>query len=82
MKDKQEEQLKLVSAAELLTTLFTQILADKEKFDSEVVALTKTHLGVSYPQAKAGTNLANALIELAKSCSAYDEMRQTGIDIM
>jgi hypothetical protein len=67
MENKQEQPPKLVSAVELLTTLFTQILADSEKFDSEVVALTKIHLGVSSPQAKAGNNLANALIELAKN---------------
>ena len=67
MENKQEQPPKLVSAAELLTTLFTQTLADNEKFDSEVVALTKIHLAVSSPQTKAGSNLANALIELAMS---------------
>ena len=67
MGNEQEQPPQLVSASELLTTLFTQILADTEKFDSEVVALTKTHLGVRSPQAKAGNNLASALIELAKN---------------
>lgn len=67
METDQEQPLKLVSAGDLLTTLFTELLVDGEKFDSEVVALTKTHLGMESPQAKAGSNLANALIELAKN---------------
>ncbi len=70
MENKQEQPPKLVSAVELLTTLFTEILVDSEKFDSEVVALTKKHLGVISPQAKAGNNLAYALIELAKTRAA------------
>lgn len=70
MENKQEQPPKLASAGELLATLFTQTLADSEQFDSEVVALTKIHLGVYSPQAKAGSNLAIALIELAKSRAA------------
>jgi hypothetical protein len=65
MNQNQEQPSQIVSASGLLKKLFTETLADAEKFDPEVVALTNKHLGVSFPQVKAGNNLAVALIELA-----------------
>ncbi len=60
------EELKFVSAAELLDKLFTEILTEEE-FDAEIVALTRQHLGVASPHSKAGGNLSEALIALANS---------------
>jgi hypothetical protein len=59
--------LKLKSATELLNSLFEQDLADKEKFDPEVVELIKQHLGQPSVHSKAGARLADALVSLAKT---------------
>ncbi len=62
----QEKIPQIISASELLEKLFTETLADKEKYDPDVVEITKTHLGSNSPHSKAGNNLATALIELSK----------------
>ncbi len=62
----QEKIPQITSASELLEKLFTETLADKEKYDPDVVELAKTHLGNNSPHSKAGNNLAIALIELSK----------------
>lgn len=69
---KSPEENKFVSAAELLDKLFTEILTAYE-FDAEIVALTKQHLGVPTPHSKAGSNLSDALVELARK-------RATGVE--
>jgi len=63
-----EQQLShIISTSELLEKLFTDTLSNTAEFDSGVVELVKTHLGVPSPHSKAGQNLAMALIELAKN---------------
>ncbi|MCP4367056.1 MAG: hypothetical protein GY797_02915 [Deltaproteobacteria bacterium] len=68
----QVEPPEIVSAFSLLDTLFTKILDNAEEFNPEVVALTKEHLGCNSPHSKAGSNLAKALIDLAKE-RAWEE---------
>ena len=62
----QNQTSRIASASELFTKLFTEILTDSNGFDHNVVALTKEHLGSDSPLTKAGSNLAVALLELAK----------------
>lgn len=64
-----QEDTKFVSASDLLEKLFSEILIPPE-FNPEIAALTKIHLGSYCPLSKAGNNLANALIELAKKQSS------------
>ncbi len=56
-----------VSASELINRLFSEVLQDPNRFDPEVVAIVKQHLGGSSVHSKAGANLAAALLELATS---------------
>lgn len=72
MRDR-EQATRLISASELLTKLFSEILTDVDEFDPEIVEITKTHLGAVFPQAKAGSNLATDLIELAKNRASGGE---------
>lgn len=72
--DKQLEVQKItLSASDLIETLFGKILLDTQEFDSEVVTLTEAHLGARSPHSRAGNNLANALIELAKMRAIREE---------
>ena len=59
------EERQFVSATELLEELFAEILTSDE-FDPEIVALTREHLGIPSPHSKAGNNLSEALLELAR----------------
>jgi hypothetical protein len=61
--------LKLKSATELLNSLFEQDLADEEKYDPEVVELIKQHLGQPSVHSRAGAQLAETLVTLAKKRS-------------
>lgn len=68
----QVDDLKFVSAAELLQKLFTEILTT-EDFDEEIVALTRQHLGGPTFHSKAGGNLSEALIALANRDSEVEK---------
>lgn len=61
----ESDNQKFVSAAELIEKLFSEILISDE-FDAEVVALAKEHLGSLTLHSKAGGNLSDAIIKLAK----------------
>ncbi|QQS47737.1 MAG: hypothetical protein IPM66_03520 [Acidobacteriota bacterium] len=67
MKDEQEQPPKIISASNLLNTLFSETFSNEKEFDPEVVALVKEHLAATSPHTRAGSNLANALIDLAKN---------------
>lgn len=56
-----------ISAHEFLDSLFDKELSDQTKYDPEVVKLVKRHLGSSSLRSKAGVQLAEALVELAKT---------------
>lgn len=71
MDDKKD--LKFKSATELLNSLFEQDLADEEKYDPEVVELVKQHLGQKSLHSKAGAQLADALLNLAKKRAEVDQ---------
>ena len=58
-----------ISVDEFLDDLFKTSLSDSDEFDFEVIELIKTHLGQRKIHSKAGNNLAEALIKLAKSRS-------------
>ena len=58
---------KVLSASSLLEKLFDNDLLNPIEFNQQVVQLTKQHLGGSVVQTKAGNNLADALISLAKT---------------
>lgn len=66
MQNAENSSVTLIKAHELLDCLFSQILTDTTRFDPDVFELTKRHLGEETPHSKAGNNLAEELIELAK----------------
>lgn len=70
MAHNQEQTPETISASELITNLFAKIFGDAEKFDAEVVMLTKNHLWADPTHSKAANNLADVLIELAKQRAA------------
>ena len=55
-----------VSVSDFLESLFEQELNDEAKYDPQVVALVKQHLGGSRIHSRAGDRLAEALLQLAK----------------
>ena len=61
------------SADDIIHDLLDGILADKSNFDSDVVRLIQDHLGQKKVHTKAGNNLADALILLAKKRSQEAE---------
>lgn len=63
----QDTPTEYVSASELINRLFSESLQDPNRFDQEVVAIVKQHLGGSSVHSKAGANLAAALLDLAAS---------------
>lgn len=54
-----------ISVSGFLDSLFLQELGD-DKYDPQVVALVKQHLGESQIHSRAGDRLAEALLQLAK----------------
>lgn len=60
---------KKFSPDDFLEDLFSNKLSDSKKFDPELVALVKVHLGQPGIQSKAGKNLAAGIIELANNRS-------------
>jgi hypothetical protein len=73
MSDKLPEKKNNLYASELVEKLFSQILLDSSEYNSEVVSVVKSHLGGDAPLSKAGNNLANELIELAKKRAKEDQ---------
>jgi hypothetical protein len=67
MSEQSPEEAIILYASGLIEKLFGQILLDSNKYNPDVVRLVKSHLGVNSPHSKAGNNLANDLIELAKN---------------
>jgi hypothetical protein len=61
-----DETTKYATAIELLNSTFED-LSNCDTCDQEVVALVKAHLGQSSILSKAGKNLADELISLARS---------------
>jgi hypothetical protein len=68
-----ETKINFKSVPELLNSLFGQDLADKEKYDPEVVELVEQHLGQKSLHSKAGAQLADALLNLAKKRAEVDQ---------
>ena len=60
------EKTKYATAVELLDSIFED-LSNCDTCDQEVVTLVKAHLGQSSIRSKAGKNLADRLIALARS---------------
>ena len=61
-----QKEPRLTSAEELLDSLFEEKLTNEEEYDPEVVKLVGKHLGKSKPRSKAGAELAQDLVALAK----------------
>ena len=57
----------MITVNEFVENLFNTLQSDTEKFDNEIVKLIYLHFGQSEMLSKAGKNLAEALIELAKT---------------
>ncbi len=54
-------------APEFLDSLFREELNDQTEYDPDVVRLVEEHLGQSTLHPKAGAQLAEALVQLAKT---------------
>jgi hypothetical protein len=55
------------SISEFLDSLFQEELGDQTRYDPQVVSLVKEHLGQNPLDPKAVSQLAEALIQLAKA---------------
>jgi hypothetical protein len=55
------------SFSEFLDSLFQEELGNQIRYDPQVVSLVREHLGQRSLDPKAGTQLAEALIQLAKA---------------
>jgi len=55
-----------VSVSDFLEALFERELSDVTRYDPQVVALVKQHLGGPRIYSRAGDRLAEALVQLAK----------------
>jgi len=53
--------------SEFLDSLFQEEFDDQTRYDPEVVRLVEEHLGPRSPHSKAGSQLAEALVQLAKA---------------
>ena len=55
------------SISEFLDSLFREELGDQTRYDPQVVRLVKEHLGQNSLDPKAASQLAEALLQLAKA---------------
>jgi hypothetical protein len=62
-----------ISVEEFIRKLFEETLSNEDQFDPDIVNLVRRHLGQGRIQSKAGNNLADDLVQLAKERSREEE---------
>jgi len=62
----EDDNSSIITAADLLRSLFEEELMDAVRYDPEVIRLVQEHLGQTSIHSRAGNKLADALIQLAK----------------
>ena len=68
-----EKIINRISVEEFIQKLFEETLSNEDQFDTDIVNLVRRHLGQGRIQSKAGNNLADALVHLAKTHSQEEE---------